>query len=135
MVALSFKGQFAAPIIAGTKRQTVRMQRKRPPRVGEMLQLYTAMRTKYCRKIVPDVPCAEVSLIMITVDAEHPHLIAGITFDGVKGLRDHEIERFAVADGFAATGDISARRAMGNFWMRHHGPGEFIGHVIRWEPN
>lgn len=135
MVALSFKGQFAAPILAGTKRQTVRMQRKRPPRVGEMLQLYTAMRTKHCRKIVPDVPCTEISLIMITVDADHPQLIAGITFDGVKSFRDHEIERFAVADGFAATGDVSARRAMGNFWMRHHGPGEFIGHVIRWEPN
>lgn len=134
MVALSFKGQFAGPIVAGTKRQTVRMQRKRPPRVGEMLQLYTAMRTKHCRKIVPDVPCTEVCLIMIVVDAQHPELIAAITFDGRDMLRDREIERFAVADGFVASEGVTARRAMGNFWMRHHGAGEFIGHVIRWEP-
>jgi hypothetical protein len=134
MVALSFKGQFAGPIVAGTKRQTVRMQRKHPPRVGQLLQLYTGMRTKHCRKIVPDVPCTEVSLIMIVVDADHPELIAGITFDGRDMLRDREIERFAVADGFTASEGCSARRAMGNFWMRHHGPGEFIGHVIRWEP-
>lgn len=134
MVALSFKGQFAGPIVAGTKRQTVRMQRKRPPRVGEQLQLYTAMRTKHCRKIVPDVPCTEVSLIMITVDENHPDRIAGISLDGVDQFKDHEIERFAVADGFAASEGCSARRAMGNFWLRHHGPGEFIGHLIRWEP-
>lgn len=134
MVALSFKGQFAGPIVAGSKRQTIRMQRKRPPRVGENLQLYVGMRTKYCRKIVPDVPCTEVRVIMITVDPTHPELIAGITFDGVDHFKDHEIERFAVADGFTASEGTTARRAMGNFWMRHHGPGEFIGHVIRWEP-
>jgi hypothetical protein len=134
MVALSFKGQFAGPIVAGTKRQTVRMQRKRPPRVGEMLQLYTAMRTKHCRKIVPDVPCTEVFMALIKVDANHPERIASIAFHGDDLLLDHEIERFAVADGFTASEGCSARRAMGNFWMRHHGPGDFIGHVIRWEP-
>lgn len=120
--------------MAGTKRQTVRMQRKRPPRVGEMLQLYTAMRTKHCRKIVPDVPCTEVFLVLITVDENHPERIASIAFHGDDLLLDHEIERFAVADGFTASEGVSARRAMGNFWMRHHGAGEFIGHVIRWEP-
>lgn len=135
MVALSFKGQFAPPIEARIKRQTVRMQRKRPPRVGERLQLYVAMRTKQCRKIIPDPICTEVRVIMITVDAAHPDLIAGITFDGVDFFSPREIERFAVADGFTASEATSARRAMGNFWMRHHGPGEFIGHLIRWEPN
>ena len=135
MVALSFKAQFEFPIVTGIKRQTARVQRKRPPRAGELLQLYVGMRTKHCRKIIPDPVCTEVCLIMITVDADHPELIAGITFDGVTALRDHEIERFAVADGFAAPAGTSAWRAMGNFWMRHHGPGKFIGHVIRWEPN
>lgn len=133
MVALSFKGQFAAPILNGTKRQTVRMQRKRPPRVGEQLQLYVGMRTKQCRKIMPDPICTEVCLIMITVNADAPELIAGITFDNRTHLGNEAIERFAVADGFAASGGCSARRAMGNFWMRHHGPGQFIGHLIRWE--
>lgn len=135
MVALSFKGQFAPPIAAKIKRHSVRSQRKRPPRVGERLQLYVGMRTKHCRKIIPDPICTEVRVIMITVDAGHPELIASITFDGVDFFTPREIERFAVADGFTASEGTSARRAMGNFWMRHHGAGEFIGHLIRWEPN
>lgn len=137
MVALSFKGQFAEPILLGTKCQTVRMQRKRPPRVGERLQLYVGMRTKQCRKIMPDPICTDVRLILITVEADHADLIAAISFDGVGILSGDAIERFAVADGFSASdhenGGTSARRAMGNFWMRHHGPGEFLGYVIRWE--
>lgn len=134
MVAFSFKGQFAAPILAGTKRQTIRAGRNRPPRVGERLQLYTGMRTKHCRKIIPDPICTEVRVVCIEVDPAHPQIIASIDFGDFK-LRDHEIERFARADGFAGTGECSARRAMGNFWMRHHGPGEFLGLLIRWEPN
>lgn len=135
MVALSFKAQFAPPIVAGIKRQTVRAGRKRPPRAGERLQLYVGMRTKHCRKIIPDPICTEVSLIVIEVDANHPDLIASINVGGDYLLNDRAIERFAIADGFTGHGEISARRAMGNFWMRHHGPGQFIGHVIRWEPN
>ncbi|WP_298174604.1 ASCH domain-containing protein [Novosphingobium sp.] len=134
MVALSFKGQFAEPIVAKIKRQTIRAGRKRPPRAGERLQLYVGMRTKQCRKIIPDPICTEVRVICITVDPAHPQIIAEIDFSDFK-LREHEIERFAMADGFVATKGCSARRAMGNFWMRHHGPGEFLGLLIRWEPN
>ena len=61
--------------------------------------------------------------------------VARAVADVNHALREHEIERFAVADGFAGTDGCSARRAMGNFWMRHHGPGEFLGLLIRWEPN
>lgn len=131
MVAFSFKAQFAGPIVAGTKCHTIRA-RKRPPRVGDRLQLYVGMRTKHCRKIIPDPLCAEVRLVVIRIEADHPEIIADVDFGDYK-LRDHEIERFAVADGFVASEGCTARHAMGNFWMRHHGPGEFIGHVIRWE--
>ena len=131
MVALSFKAQFAEPILAGTKRQTIR-NRKYPPKVGDRLQLYVGMRTKHCRKIMPDVICSEVQLVVITVDRAHPEIIAEIDFGEFK-LRDHEVERFAVADGFAASEGCTARRAMGNFWLRHHGAGLFAGYVIRWE--
>lgn len=134
MVALSFKGQFAAPIVAGIKRQTIRAGRKRPPREGERLQLYVGMRTKHCRKIISDPVCTEVRVICIVVDPSNPNIIAEIDFGDFK-LKAHEIERFARADGFVANGECSARRAMGNFWMRHHGPGEFVGLLIRWEPN
>ncbi len=134
MVALSFKAQFAPLIIAKIKRQTIRAGRKRPPRAGERLQLYVGMRTKQCRKIISDPVCTEVRVIVIQIDPAHPQIIAEIDFGDFK-LREHEIERFAVADGFVATEGCSARRAMGNFWMRHHGPGEFLGLLIRWEPN
>lgn len=132
MVAYSFKAQFAPAIEARIKRQTIRAGRRRQARVGEDLQLYVGMRTKHCRKIIPDPVCTEVRLVVIRVDPAHPMIIAEIDFGDFK-LRDHEIERFAVADGFVATAGCTARRAMGNFWMRHHGPGEFIGQVIRWE--
>jgi len=131
MVAFVYKGQFVEPLVARTKRQTF-CSRKRPPRVGEQLQHYSFMRTRHCRKIIPDTVCTEVRLVVIRVDADHPHIIAEVDFGDFK-LRDHEIERFAVADGFSPSEGCTARRAMGNFWMRHHGPGELIGHVIRWE--
>lgn len=131
MVAYSFKAQFAPAIEARTKCQTIRAGRRRQARAGERLQLYVGMRTRHCRKIIPDPVCTEVRLVVIRVDPAHPSIIAEVDFGDFK-LSDLEIERFAVADGFVAT-DIPARTAMGNFWMRHHGPGEFIGHVIRWE--
>jgi hypothetical protein len=46
VVAYSFRQQFRPPILAGTKRQTIRADRKRHARPGEQLQLYTGMRTR-----------------------------------------------------------------------------------------
>jgi hypothetical protein len=51
MVAYSFDKRFIEPITPGTKRQTIRNERRRHARPGETLQPYTAMRTKYCRLI------------------------------------------------------------------------------------
>lgn len=41
MVAYNFNKQFAEAIMGGTKRQTVRGDRRRNPRIGEKLQLFT----------------------------------------------------------------------------------------------
>ena len=51
MVAYSFKKQFGPPILAGTKAQTIRADRKRHVRSGELVQLYTGMRTRQCRRL------------------------------------------------------------------------------------
>lgn len=137
MVAFSFKGQFAEPILAGTKRQTVRAFGScNWPKAGHALQLYTGMRTKQCRKIRPDVTCTEVCMIEIEVDPQHPEIIAAIKIDGMV-LGSRAIERFAIADGFFGLPDAecSARLAMGRFWLRHHGAGPFVGSLVRWEPN
>ncbi len=135
MVAYSFKAQFAEPIIAGEKRQTVRGERKRHARPGERLQLFTAMRTKHCRKLLDlDPVCIDVRPISIVLDNAHREILSLILLDGVV-LNDQEVEAFAIADGFRATRiDGTARAQMGEFWLRNHELNQFTGVVIRWQP-
>ena len=58
MPAVNFKTQFAAPILAGQKPFTLRALRKdgRDPKAGDTLFMFTAMRTKQCRKFA-EKPC------------------------------------------------------------------------------
>lgn len=135
MVAYSFAPQFIEAVSTLRKRQTVRGLRKRHAVQGEGIQLYTAMRTKFCRKLVtPDPLCLDVRHIRIDLNSGHPALIAGIAIEGVP-LSDADIEDFAVADGFgSALADGFARQRMGQFWLRHHEWNAFEGVVIRWEP-
>lgn len=135
MVAYSFKPQFVEPIATLTKRQTVRSERKRHARPGEPIQLYTAMRTRHCRKILSADPiCLDVRPIRIHLDSLNPHLISSIHINEIP-LDDAEIEAFAVADGFnGALAHGFARRRMGEFWLQNHDWNGFVGVVIRWEP-
>lgn len=125
MVAYSFQKQFAPPIQAGTKTGTIRADRKRHARVGEDLQLYRGMRTKYCEKIIPDPVCLGVHPITIDV---RPHTF-GIIEVGLPRwlLHRHGHDFFAQKDGFE---NIDAMHA---FWRKHHGVGLFEGFWIRWE--
>tara|TARA_R110000868_G_scaffold230335_2_gene483465 strand:+ start:4663 stop:5079 length:417 start_codon:yes stop_codon:yes gene_type:complete len=133
MVAYSFAPQFIEPVATLNKLQTVRGFRKRHALPGEAIQLYTAMRTKFCRKLVtPDPICRDVRHIRIALDTAHPLLISAIVVEGV-ALDDEEIEEFAEADGFGALlFDGWARRRMGQFWFKHHQWNIFEGVVIRW---
>lgn len=135
MVAYSFKAQFAEPIATLTKRQTVRGNRARHARPGEAIQLYTGMRTKYCRKLLDRDPiCLDVRPIHLHLDDACPNLIRSIIIDG-DYLSHDEMEAFAVADGFGAgLADGWALRRMGHFWRREHQWNSFFGVVIRWEP-
>ncbi|WP_432769784.1 MAG: ASCH domain-containing protein [Sphingopyxis sp.] len=136
MVAYSFKAQFAEPIVNGEKCQTVRGARKRHAREGEAIQLYTAMRTKHCRKLIaPDPICVDVRPIKIGIGSRDPRIITGMEIDGVE-LDDVEIEAFAVADGFGSELVKGfARRRMGEFWVQNYEWNKFIGVVIRWRPS
>lgn len=128
MVAYSFNSRFAEPIIAGTKRQTIRAQRKRHARPGEALQLYTGMRTKHCRKLLNTDPiCSSVTPV---------HLIFSqwsgavqFTIDGTR-LMPTAMHIFAVEDGFGSLDDMIS------FWFEQHGRGApeilFDGVLIRW---
>lgn len=135
MVAYSFAPQFVEPVSTLRKLQTVRRPRKRHALPGEPVQLYTAMRTRHCRKLVmPDPVCLDVRHIRIEISTGSPLLITSIDIEGVP-LTDDEIENFAVADGFGAElFDGWARRRMGDFWVKHHPWNRFEGVVIRWEP-
>ena len=121
MVAYSFKQQFRAPILAGTKRQTIRADRKRHVRTGEQLQLYTGMRTRQCA-IIGHAVCEGVTPVRIAVEAgsvwpSDPGCWTGTDF----------LDAFAWADGFA---DWSEMR---EFWRREHPSASlFSGVLIRW---
>jgi hypothetical protein len=137
MVAYSFAPQFGAPIEARTKLQTVRGHRRRHARPGEPIQLYTAMRTKQCRKLIePDPICIRLWDIRIVVDPAERRLISCMEIEGIY-QSPWDIEAFAKRDGFFADADHSAAWRMGEFWLKNHPAGDggridFSGVVIRW---
>jgi hypothetical protein len=122
MVAYSFKRQFVAAIRSGTKRQTIRADRKRHARPGEAVQLFTGMRTRNCVRLLhPDPVCESVTPIRIFVTAgwiELPGAKLGI----LAGIDD-----FARDDGFEDWMD------MRRFWRSEHPTADiFEGVLVRW---
>ena len=124
MVAYSFQKRFASRILDGSKRQTIRRDHRRHARPGEMLQLYTGMRSTSCRKIISDQLCISVEPIQIDFTAAGSVLrieIGGVAVDDIQG--------FVMADGFDSLAD------MGAFWTAAHGFSPiFRGVLIRWIP-
>lgn len=124
MVAYSFQRQFADPILIGRKTHTVRGERKRHARAGELLHLYTGMRTKQCR-LVARATCDKVEPIGLYFGrrpASDWVMIAGCVLD-----RPPLLDAFAYRDGFEHWG------ALRTFWLRHHGElAPFQGFIIHW---
>lgn len=122
MVAIDFDARFETAIREGWKTQTIRRPRERNPRPGDLLQLFTGMRTADCRRICPDVRCTDVLSIEITFGDDF--VIDRIVTDGVP-VKD--LDAFAVRDGFTDSDD------MATFFKAKHGPLEvFRGFVIEW---
>lgn len=125
MVAYSFQKRFAPMIEAGLKTHTIRGERKRHARVGERLQLYRGMRTKYCAKIISDPICNLVEPIHIRFAADSGLILSINLFD--EEMPD--LDAFAISDGF----DDAAE--MARFWATQHGQmDEFCGWLIGWLP-
>lgn len=134
MVAYSFKAQFIDPIQSGEKRLTIRGYRKCHAKPGEPIQLYTAMRTRQCRKILTRDPiCTRIRHINIAIgDPMRP--VPVIELDGII-LSTEEAERFAEADGFRATASIPATAMLNAFWtLNYPDVWHFSGVVIEWRP-
>lgn len=124
MVAYSFAPRFEDAIKAGLKCQTIRADRKRHARPGEALQLFTGMRTRHCRRILPDQTCTAVMKVEIAFRFDGR--IIGITTDGVP-VRN--LNHFALRDGFNGIEDMSA------FWTAKHPQAietGFSGVLIEW---
>lgn len=122
MVAYSFQRRFLGPIRAGTKRQTIRAERKRHARPGEPVQLYVGMRTKHCRLIAAPT-CESVWPVRLDFD------LATIEHGNGRVFDESDLDPFAVSDGFADWEDMRA------FWERQHpGVRVFSGLLIRWTP-
>lgn len=131
MPALNFKARFAEDVRAGKKRQTIRAKGKRPPpRVGDLLMLYTGMRQCGCRKLL-DVVCRSVVPISISTASRVVQMVAGsLVREAVTGsywetLSGEEIEQLARDDGFSSADDFFA------FFAENHGK-TFSGYLIKW---
>lgn len=127
MVAYSFQRRFIAPIQAGTKVQTIREKGKRRHGTpGLWLQLYFAMRTKHCRKIIPDERCVRADRLRLNFGLKTVLIgpDGGILLQGRV-----ELDRFAVLDGFHDFDD------MDTFWNVMHPSDRFFdGVMVGWRP-
>lgn len=130
MVAYSFRPRFVDPLVAGLepgpllpgmKRQTIRAPRARHARPGELVQLYTGMRTRQCRHL-GNARCVAVEPVTLCFEGR-----GSLSF--VTNRMPCDLDDFAVHDGFRDWPDLVA------FWAEQH-PGvfRFEGVLIRWEP-
>lgn len=132
MVAYSFQRQFIEPIQAGTKIQTIRARgKRRHARVDDTLQLYFAMRTQHCCKIIDDRPCVRVDPVRL--DFVNMVVFVGpddAEIEDLTVMADAErLGQFAVADGFSTWTDLVA------FWRAFHpGVDYFEGAMVGWAP-
>lgn len=129
MPALSFKKQFAKPILTGRKKQTIRRFRKYPIMLGQTLYLYTGLRTKYVNKL-KEVRCTGTYKIKITGKSITIYDFNLCSRKPVVLKGEHALNAFAKRDGFKNFSDMKA------FWIAEHGkegsPFPFYGTLITW---
>jgi hypothetical protein len=130
MPLLNFKRQFVDPIRLGTKRHTIRAERKVPIKAGDLLYLYCGLRREGAFRILPD-PQICTKALPIHIHLGYPRVSVAIADEELS--RD-EIEALARADGFTDW------NAMAHFWIATHGSKErigfvdFHGQIIHWNP-
>lgn len=122
MVAYSFKPRFVGAILSGTKRQTIRADRKRHARVGEEIQLYTGMRTRQCQSIGRAI-CESVVPIRLDLSLKRGE----IDLPDRLVCMQQDLDAFARMDGFSDWWE------MRGFWLEEHDTaGPWSGILIRW---
>ncbi len=126
MPAINFQSRFAPLVKSGEKRQTIRVAgKRRPPRVGEKLFLYTGMRQCGCKKLM-DAICTRVTPISISV----PQKLISIpneTASAWRFLTPEEADVLAIADGFTGAAELFK-------WVQETHGDTLSGNLIEWEP-
>ena len=110
----NFQPRFVPRILAGTKTHTIRSERKHPDKPGNIMYLYTGLRTKRAQLLLC-VPCIRVEAIRIDRDRS-------VYIEGER-LRPSECEALAKRDGFDNFADMM------RFW---EGRLPFTGQVYHW---
>jgi hypothetical protein len=107
MPSLNFKPQFADDIASGQKRQTIRVRGKRAWKTGDVLHLFSGMRTTACKRIGT---ATLLSVQTITIDAGMRKVFLELPVSNgsryMAALTDDEIMELAQADGFATPDDF-----------------------------
>lgn len=127
MTAYNFKQRFAEKIIAKTKTQTCRAERRDGwrPREGTSLQLYTGLRTR-STKLLGTAKLISVADLKI----DWTHSWVDITRNGVEKRVDcwkmSPLDEFARADGFEKWEEFWT------FFHEVHPEPEFHGYIVTW---
>ncbi len=124
---LNFQARFANDVAAGRKRMTIRASRRDglDPKAGDVLKLWTGLRTPHTRKLGEET-CAtsvkiqmdEQGLVWIDKGPDGDH-------HGLYLLSMGEMDDLARADGFHDSDEMLA------WFKRRHGL-PFLGFLIRW---
>ena len=100
MVAYNFQPEFIEPILSGRKTSTIRPNgKRRHARPGELVQLYTGMRTPDCVRLL-EAPC----LRAIPIEIHRSHVVA----DGVRKDNPAYYDTLARIEGFDSFGNLQA---------------------------
>ena len=118
MTTIMFLNRFDQPILAGTKRQTIRPPRKRPIKVGDALSLRVWTGTAYRspQRTLIDTTCSAVFDIEIQATG----------YRLGTGQMQTDLDDFAMGDGFADWEEF-----IGHFEGFYGLP--FQGTLIQWE--
>lgn len=121
MPLVNFNKQFAEKVRLGEKQQTIRSLRKRSFKEGDILYLYTGLRTKNC-KLLGEGKCNLVWKIEIWIDED---LSDNVVLVNGCFPTNELLEDIALRDGFGSVDEM-----LGWFSTTHKFP--FYGQLIRW---
>jgi len=121
----NFQSRFVPKILSGEKTHTIRSVRAHPDKPGNLLHLYTGLRTKNAKRLMR-ATCVKVEEIAILLapgnflddDAQ----CVFVDIDGVV-LHRSECEALARRDGFESFAEML------DFW---EGRLPFHGHIVHW---